>query len=467
MGKKQFFSKDREFYKILTQMLILTILHNLITHTVSVVDNVMLGFYSQSALSAASAVNELFFLVQQLAVSFGTSLIVLASRYWGEKKTDQIRTLTGTVLCVGVIFSLIIVFLCICFPHQILHFFVSSETLPEEELAYLSIVQWTFPLYTASMIFSCALRSVGKARTGFQAAILALIVNVVLNYLLIFGNFGFSQMGIRGAAIATLAARVCELSVFIYNLAKKDQKLRLFSKLRGPGGFFGDNKALRKSLTRIAVPITAGIMLWSLSVPAQNTIMRQLSAEALAANAAFTTVFQYLKVIITAVSNVSAALIGNAIGTSVEKSSSGSADFSEVRAKARTLSVLSVAVGLILGITLLLLREPLLSLHNLTGATRNLAGHMILVQSIVLVGMSYQLSVNDGILLGGGDISFAMSTDLISVWVIVIPLSLLAAYIWKLPAEWIVILLQSDQIFKCLPVFLRFRSYRWISLECS
>ncbi len=461
--KEPFFSKDKNFYQIFRQMILLTVLNNLITYSVNMLDNVMLGMYSQTALSAASAVNQIFFLVQQLAMSLGNSLVILASQYWGKNEVDPIRTLTGYLTRFALLCGLAVTAVCICISHPLLSLFTPTEEIIEEGAAYLSIIQWTFPLFMVSTIFSSALRSVDSARTGFITAVISLATNAVLNSLLIFGRLGFPELGIRGAAIATLVSRILELSYYIFYLVRKDPKMHLFSKFRGTGGFLGKDKVLRKSLVKVSLPVTAGTMIWSVSVPLQTAILGHLSDDAIAANAAASTFYQYLKVVVTALSNVSSALVGNAIGSAKASTPPGQpTDYSNVRAVGRTLSVIDVLVGLLLGLILFVLRKPLLSMYQLTDSAALLADHMIVILSVVMVGMSYQMPVNGGILQGGGDIRFATVNNLISVWLIVMPLSFLAAFVWKWPVEWVVIILQSDQLFKCLPVFLRFHGYKWI-----
>ena len=152
-------------------------------------------------------------------------------------------------------------------------------------------------------------------------------------------------------------------------------------------------------------------------------------------------------------SSVSAVMIGNAIGRGDRK---------RIKSDARSMAVIDVAIGLALGIALFLLRGPLLSMYSLTETATSMAMNLILVMSVVMVGMSYQMPVSFGIIQGGGDTGFTMKMNLISTWCIVMPLSFLAAFWWKLPVEAVVLVIQSDQIFKGLPTFLRFRKYQWM-----
>ena len=180
----------------------------------------------------------------------------------------------------------------------------------------------------------------------------------------------------------------------------------------------------------------------------QTAILGHLSDDAIAANSIATTFYQYLKVIVIAMSSVSAVMIGNAIGRG---------DMKRIKSDARTMAVIDAVIGAVLGAALFLLRRPLISLYTLTPAASDMAVNLTAIMSIVMVGMSYQMPVSFGIIQGGGDAGFTMKMNLISTWCIVMPLSFLAAFWWKWPVEAVVLVIQSDQIFKGLPTFLRFR----------
>lgn len=408
----------------------------------------MLGGYDQNALSGAATVNQIFFMVQQVALAIGNSLVVLASQYWGEQRIEPIRTLTGIALKLGLICSVIIIALCLFIPRPLLMLFTTDEQIIEEGLSYLSLIQWTFILFIITNILMAALRSVGTVKISFYTSVVSLVVNVAINYTLIFGRFGFPEMGVRGAAVGTLVARILEFAIVVIYMIKADKKLRLFS-----GGLFKISPRLRKDYTKVTVPVMLSQVLWGVSVPMQTAILGHLSADAIAANSVATTFYQYLKVIVIAMSSTSSVMIGNAIGRG---------DMERIKSDGRTLSVINVLIGLVLGIILFLLRYPLLSIYNLSDEATRLAINLISIMSVVMVGMSYQMPVSYGIIQGGGDAKFNMAMNMISTWAIVMPLSFMAAFWWKLPVELVVLCIQSDQIFKGLPTFIRFTSYKWI-----
>lgn len=448
MEKETFFTKDRSFYKSLFHMLIIVALQNIVAYSVNMADNIMLGSYSQNALSGAATVNQVFFMVQQFALAIGNSLVVLASQYWGENRTEPIRKLSGIALRLGIICSAVIIIICAFFPDWLLGIFTNSPEIIAEGKMYLTLIQWTFVLFILTNVLMAVLRSVGTVKISFYISVVSLIVNVAINYCLIFGRFGLPEMGIRGAAVGTFVARILEFAIVLIYILKIDKKLHLFQK-----ELFLIDKELRRDYTKVCIPIMCSQVLWGVSVPMQTAILGHLSADAIAANSVATTFYQYLKVIVIAMSSTSAVMIGNAIGRG---------DMKRIKSDSRTLAVIDVLIGLVLGIALILMRRPLLSMYNLSDNATTMALHLIVIMGFIMVGMSYQMPVSFGIIQGGGDAKFTMKMNMISTWCIVMPLSFMAAFWWKLPVELVVIIIQSDQIFKGLPTFIRMRSYKWI-----
>ncbi len=448
-AREPFFTADHGFYRTLFKMLLVVALQNLVAYSVNMADNIMLGVYSQASLSAAATVNQVFFMVQQFALSIGNALVALGAQYWGQKRVGPVRTLTGIALKLGLLISAAIIAVCLLFPEPLLYLFTNSAEIVSEAVRYLSLIQWTFALFILTNVLMAALRSVGIVNISFYISVVSLVVNVGINYTLIFGKFGIRPMGIAGAAVGTLAARLLEFGIVLFYVLKVDKKLRLFC----GRDLWNRDKGLRRDYAKVCLPIMLSQVLWGISVPMQTAILGHLSDDAIAANSIATTFYQYLKVIVIAMSSVSAVMIGNAIGRG---------DMKRIKSDARTMAVIDAVIGAVLGAALFLLRRPLISLYTLTPAASDMAVNLTAIMSIVMVGMSYQMPVSFGIIQGGGDAGFTMKMNLISTWCIVMPLSFLAAFWWKWPVEAVVLVIQSDQIFKGLPTFLRFRKYTWM-----
>ncbi|MBR1660238.1 MAG: MATE family efflux transporter [Oscillospiraceae bacterium] len=448
MDKETFFTRDRGFYKALLPIFLTIAMQNLVAYSVNMTDNLMLGSYSQTALSSAATVNQIFFVVQQLALGVGDGLTVLAAQYWGQRRLTPVRRLTGIALTLGAALGAAVTLACALFPLPLLRLFTVDAAILEASAAYLSLLKFSFLPFVLTSVLIAALRSVETVRISFAVSVVSLVINVAVNYSLIFGRFGFPELGVRGAAIGTLIARGVELAIVLVYLLRFDKKLRLFSE-----NFLRPDPALRRDYFKVELPVMASQVLWAVSVPMQTAILGHLSAEAIAANSVATTFYQYLKVIVQAMSAACAVMIGVAVGRG---------DLARVRSDARTLSVLSVGVGAVLALALFLLRTPLLRLYRLTPETLALADQLLVVMSVVMLGMSYQMPVSMGVIRGGGDAKFTMYMNIISTWLIVMPLSFLSAFYWRWSVVAVVMVIQSDQIFKGLPVFLHFRKYKWI-----
>lgn len=447
--KATFFTHDRAFYRSLFHILLLVALQNIINYSVNMADNIMLGRYDQTALSGVACVSQIFFLVQQFTLGIGEGFAVIASQYWGQKRVEPICRLAGVALLVTLMTDLLIFAALALFPAEILSVFTKDTAIIAQGVLYLRILKYSFLLYFFSALFMAILRSVQTVRISFLLSIVSLLVNVGINYTLIYGNLGFPELGVEGAAIGTLAARLIEFVVLALYMVFGDKKLRLFqSRALRP------SKALFMDYCKVAVPVLLSQILWAVSVPMQTAVLGHLSSDAIAANSVATTFYQYLKVVVMALASASTVVMGMTVGRCGRE---------EIKAGARTLEVLSLGFGIVLAVALYLLRLPLLSLYRLTPEATRLADQLLVLMCVIMVGMSYQMPVTFGILRGGGDTRFGMILNLVSTWVIVMPLTFLSAFWWKWPVVAVVAVIQSDQIFKCIPSFFHIRRYdKWI-----
>ena len=443
-----FFLKDRAFYMYLFAMLPAVALQNLIAYSINMADNLMLGAYSQNALSAAATVNQIFFLVQNIGTGIATGLSVLTSQYWGGDKSEEIRSLTSIginlSLCMGIIVTAISIF----FPQQLICIFTNDTSIISEGCQYLVILKWTYIPFLLSSVLAAVLRSIETVKISLYSSIMSLALDAGINYVLIFGKCGATELGIRGAAIGTLTARICEMAVLFFYLLKCDSKIGF--KIRNLVNF---DRSMVKKYLRVGVPVIISTFVWALSVPVQTAILGHISSDAIAANSIATTFYQYAKVIVSAVTTVSAIMIGKLIGEN---------RFSELKPAVRSLSCIFISFGLILGALIFFIRRPLLSVYALTDSAKVLADHLMVIMGVIMVGMAYQTPLTFGVLQGGGDTRFTMALNIGATWLVSMPLSFAAAFLWKMPAELVVIFIQADQIWKALPSYLRYRGMKWV-----
>lgn len=440
--------RERSFYRTFLKLALTLILEQAVILSVNLIDNVMIGSYNETALAAVAAVNQIVFVVQQVVFGITNGLIVLCSQYWGKQHTAPIRTLTALGLRVQAVVSLLFFAAVSLYPAQCVRLFVEDETIVAEGVRYLNIIRFTFPAYAITNILLGAMRSVETVTLALKVSIVSLITNCIINYLLIFGSFGAPELGVEGAAIGTLVARVLECIIVCLYVFCKDRKLRL-----RPQALVRFDRTLRSDYLRTAVPIIVQASIWGILNAIQTAILGHMSANAIAAYSISSTVFLLLKVTSIGASTAASIMVGKQIG---------SGELRPLRTMVYTMQLLFVGLGAVLGIALFFLRIPLLQLYQISDETRALANSFFLIQSIVIFTMSYQMPVNAGILRGGGDTKFPLILDLISFCCIVIPLSYLAAFHWGASAVVVVMLLNSDQVFKCIPAFFRVNGFGWV-----
>ena len=443
------FTKDRNFYRSFAVLCLTLMLEQAVILSVNLADNIMLGRYSESALSGVAAVNQIQFVLQQIVFGVSNGMIVLGSQYWGQKRTGEIRMLSSIAMraALGVAIALFIA--VSLFPEQTLRLFTRDAAIVAEGVAYLKIIRFTYLFFAASSILLGTMRVVESVQIALRVSVLSLVLNCSINYVLIYGRFGAPEMGVRGAAIGTLAARIVELFVFAWYVFVRDRRVSM-----QPSDFLSADREMARDFFRVASPVILTQTLWGLANALQTVILGHMSDVAIAAQSISSNVFLLLKVASVGASSAAAILIGKAIGEGK--------DLSVLKKYTRTLQALFVAIGLVLGAALMIIRVPLLRVYNISDETRALANAYMIIQSVVLVTMSYQMPTNGGIIRGGGDTRFVMILDLISIWGIVLPFSCLAAFVWRLSPIIVIILLNSDQVFKCVPAFIRVNSYKWI-----
>lgn len=442
------FVRDRLFYRSFFSMTAVIALQNLITFAVNLADNVMIGGYSQDALSGVAMVNQIQFLLQMIVMGIGNGIVVLGAQYWGKKQVEPIRRVTSIGMVLAIAASLIMMLAVLIFPNQALGILTNEPAVIAEGAKYLVIICFSYVLFAITNILLSALRSVETVKIGFVVTLTALVVNIALNYGLIYGRMGLPEMGVEGAALATLISRIVEFAIVVVFAFCVDKKIRwrAGSMLHLDGGLF-------KDYIRVGLPLILSNSIWGIAMAVQTAILGRLGSDTIAANSIATTIFQVVSVLSYGAASASGVVIGKTVGEG---------DIARVKAYSRTLQIIYIAIGVITGCVLWLCKDFILGFYSITPQTHALAVQFIGVLSITVVGTSYQVACLTGIVTGGGDTRFVLINDLIHQWLIVLPSAFLSAFVFHAPLWVTFVCLKSDQILKCFVAVVKVNRYRWI-----
>ncbi len=440
--------KDKYFYKTFFSLYFVVALQNIIVFSVNLADSIMLGSYSETAMSGVSLANQIQFLLHMFVNGAANGLVVIASQYWGKKHLDPVKKVFSAAFLIGAAMSAVLTAAVLISPDGILGILSDETEIVLMGAEYIKIMAFSYVIFAVTQILIALMRSVEAVRIGFYTSVLALIFNVSLNYCLIFGRLGFPEMGVKGAAIATLISRVAELVASLIYVFVIDKRLSLRIK-----DIFSLEKEYFRDYIKAGLPLIGSGGSWGVAMTVQTAIIGRLGAACIGANAVTAPVFQVVSVLYTSSSNASSVLIGKTVGEN---------DIPRVKKYAKKLQILYIVIGAVSCALLLLLRDAIISVYDVTPETAALAATFINILAVTVMGSSYEAPALCGIVSGGGDTKFVFKNDIIFMWCMVLPLAFLSAFVFRWPVPVTFFILKSDQLTKCLVAVFKVNRFKWI-----
>ena len=406
------FTKDRSFYRSLVTLAVPISLQNLITFGVNFADNLMIGSLGDNAISGVYVGGQLQSVVQMFVGGIEGAILILAAQYWGKRDTASIRKVVSIgvkfALGVGILASLV----AVLFPQWVIRAFTQEPGVIQEGAAYVQIVGFTYLFFSVSQVMIAAMRSVETAKVGLYISCMALVVNVCLNYVFIFGRLGFPAMGVRGAALATLVSRIMEMCVGIGYVFFVDRKLRLSVR-----DLLHTDRQLLRDFVRYGLPVIGGQVVWSVNSLANTKILGCYSAGVIAAASITGMLHNLIYVWMNGLSSAVGIITGKTVGAG---------QYEKMKEYSKTVQMIFLFVGLISGAVVFLFRDGFISLYSASAEAQVYARQFINVISVTIIGTCYQAACLFGLVKSGGDISFVFKNDTIFVFLVVIPSALIA-----------------------------------------
>ena len=442
------FITDFSFYKILFLIALPITLQNIVIFLTQMLDIVMLGSLGDITISAASLANQPFFLFYMLTFGIGSGATVLTAQYWGKKELLPIKKIIAMIIQLSCLIGLIVALMLFLYPDKAMSLFTKDPEVIKEGAKYLKIICFSFPIFGFVNAYYISLRSVEVVMVATISTLTALITNASLNYVLIFGNFGFPAMGIEGAAIATLIARSVEFLIAVSYMFFMDKKLMLSLK-----NLFARDKTLFGDLLKVGSPVMINEFMWALGISMQAVILGHISTAAVAANSIINIVQELATVGALGIAGSAAVLIGKSVGEGKKQ---------EALDRGYTFSILSVVVGIFVFALILSSRNFAIGLYNITDEVKNLAHQMIYITAVLGFFISISTTGIIGVLRGGGDTKYALYIEILALWAVAIPAAYFCAFVLKLNPVLIYLVMKIDEPIKSILYLMRVKSSVWI-----
>lgn len=440
--------KEPEFYKLVARIAIPIALQSLITTGVNMMDTMMISALGETELSAVSLANQFIMVFQGCCMGIGMGASVLVSRYYGMKEPEAIRKTLAIMLrlCLGI--AAVFCVATIAVPESIMHIYTPDAGIVEQGEIYLKWSAATYFLLGLSLTCTLVLRSVGKVQIPLFTSIAAFFINVGANYLFIFGKCGMPEMKVAGAAIGTLIARLFEFAIICGYLFLKDKVIgfRVQHLIMKTG-------MLWKEYMRISMPVLVSDIIFMLGNNSVAMVIGRLGENFVAANAVTTMTQQLSSVLTQGMAQAAAIVTGYALGEG---------DREKARRQGYALLGLGIAFGIFASCIIMLISKPMIRAYNVSDATEQIARQLMTAISIIVLFQSTNSIMTKGTLRGGGDTKILMVADNIFLWLLSVPLGILAGFLLHMPAFWIYLFLKIDQIAKAIWCVIRLRSGKWI-----
>ncbi len=442
-------TRDKSFYKSLVLLALPIALQNLVTFLVGFADNVMIAPLGDAAVSGVYMANQIQTLLQLVSGGIEGAILVLGAQYRGKGDSESICRVASIGIRFSSAIGLLLTIVCTIFPRFVISIFTNRPEIIDTGADYLFILAFSFIFFCATQALIATARSAENPRIGLYVSAASLAINVALNFLLIGGNLGFPALGVKGAAIATLVSRVCELLIIVVYTLVIDKRLGF--KLKHLTVF---DKGLLRDFVRYGAPIIAGQIVWAVNMLSASAIMgRQPEDGVVTALSIANTMHNLAYVTMNGMAGAVGIITGKTIGA-------GRLD--RMREYAKTTQIIFLALGLVTGGTVFLLRRPFISLFSdISPAATEQALRLIAVISVTIIGSCYQVACLFGLVKSGGDTGFVFRMDLIFVFLVVLPAGLIASRLGA-PAWVVFAALKCDQIFKCFVAAVKINRFKWM-----
>lgn len=440
--------KEKDFYQSLFIVAIPAAFQGLISLGVNMLDNIMVGALGDVPLAAASLANQATALITFFINGIAGGSAVLISQYWGRKDLERIKSIFAVILRFAACSTALLVTLMAIFPGAVMRIFTNDAALIAEGAQYVRIVCFSYLFFAVSNTIVVMFRWLEVVRIGLILSTVSLFANLIFNYILIFGKLGLPAMGIQGAALATVLARAVELAIALLYLFGIDRRLKIRLK-----DLLRRDRQMMRDFVSHSIPIVIGDLQWGLVGTVKAMLIGRLGTMMVSANSIAEVVLSLAMIFTNGLANGACVVIGKTVGAE---------DYGKTRHYSNIIQIMFAIIGLVVGTLVFFTSSLPPTLYRVSAETKSLAAAFLAIGGLTHIGTCYHAACFVGINRGAGDGKFVMKVDMICGWLIVIPLTFLAGFVFHWPLPAVYLCTRIDQCFKWIIAFFRLRGNKWI-----
>ena len=435
------------FYRNLTRLAFPIALQSLMLAAVAAGDALMLGKVAQNEMTAVSLATQIQFVQNMFLAAITAAGAILGAQYWGKGDRRTLEDIFNLMLQLCGAVSLLFFLACELAPELLMRIFTHDAPLIAIGSAYLRIAGWSYLLTGVSQCYLTMMKVSDHVKPGALISSCAVVLNIILNAVFIFGLLGAPRMQARGAALATTVSRVAELALCVAVSAKASYIRPAFDR------FVKLSKQLRADFTKQCLPLMGGSLCWGVGFTSYTAIMGHMGTDAAAANSIAAVIRDLICCLCNGIGSAAGIMVGNELGAG--RLELGKAYGIKLKNISYVLGL--VSMGLVLAVTPLVVRMVVL-----TEEAQSYLGGMMVIMSVYMIGRCVNTVTINGVLDGGGDTIFDMYSLIVCMWMIAIPLALIGALVlhWSPLAVYACTCL--DEVGKIPWVMLRLRKYKWV-----
>lgn len=435
--------ENRNYYKLLTLTSLPVVAQNLLQNSLSFIDTLMIGRLGETEIAAVGLANQYYFLFTVVLFGITSGISIFTSQYWGSRNQDGMQKVMGLGFAVSVAFSSLFAAFSVFAPSLVLRIFVTDNDVIEVGKQYLQWVGISYIFTGVTQISSIALRSTGDTKRPMYVTLISMVIDVVGNYILIF----IVRMGAKGAAIATLFARLVEMIV-IGGLLFRSPVKPIWSK-----AFSFDMKFALK-IFRTALPVILDDTMWALGLTAYKYIYSHMGIDVLASANVSNSILDLFFIVQNGIGAGAAILLGNQIGRG---------EYSRAKTETGLCLKANLWTGVLSGALLTLCSSVIPGFFNISRPVYEMTRLTLLLSSVTMPVKYLNHMIVCGVLRSGGDTKFMLFGEIFSMWAIGVPCVALAGLLWSWPIQYVILFSSVEELSKLLIFLPRVFSGKWIN----